>query len=129
MNSEVRSIQTSTFDSDYWLCRCEGFRVDSGDCRLGFVEGMRFLSRLDRPDELAVRAGPLGRRRLFIPVAEVMEIRPGEGLIVVSSAPRAAKDELVPRLESRLRAALGAAASALGHRLALARAWLTAANR
>ena len=34
------------------------------------MEGLRFLSGIDRPDLLDVRAGPLGRQRLLIPVEQ-----------------------------------------------------------
>ena len=128
MNSEVRSIETRGFDSDYWLCRCEGFRVDAGERRLGVVESVRFLSRLERPDTLVVRVGLL-RRRLIVPVAEVTKIIPGEARIVIASTPRAMRGKLVLGLHSRLGAALRAGAAALEHGLAVLRAWGTAANR
>src|SRR5215831_343675 len=82
---------------DHWLRRCEGFRVDSPHGRVGFVEELRYLSRLDRPDAIAVRAGLLGRLLLIVPVAEIEEIRPSEKRIVLQHSPRAT-------LRSRLRA-------------------------
>lgn len=48
-----------SWDHDYWLGRCEGFRVDAPSGRLGLVEAVRFGARLDRPDELLVRGGVL----------------------------------------------------------------------
>jgi hypothetical protein len=48
------------WDTDYWLCRCEGFAVEAPQGRLGIVEEVRFRSRLDRPDELLVRGGLFG---------------------------------------------------------------------
>jgi hypothetical protein len=42
---------------DYWLRRCEGFHVDSPDGRVGFVEEVRYASRLDRPDVIAGGGG------------------------------------------------------------------------
>jgi hypothetical protein len=54
MDADVRYPRARAFDSDYWLCRCEGFLVDSPAGRVGVVEGARFRSRLDRPDLLAV---------------------------------------------------------------------------
>jgi hypothetical protein len=41
-----------SWNHDYWLCRCEGFRVDAPTGSLGLVEAVRFGARLDRPDEL-----------------------------------------------------------------------------
>jgi len=52
-------------DHDYWLCRCEGFRVDAPTGRLGSVEAVRFGARLDRPNELLVRGGLLATARLL----------------------------------------------------------------
>jgi hypothetical protein len=80
-------------DLDYWLRRCEGFRVDSPQGRVGFVEEVRYASRCDRPDVIAVRAGRLGRLLLIIPVGEVAEIPPGEELVVLHRSPRPSATE------------------------------------
>lgn len=74
-------------DQYYWLGRCEGFRVDSPDGRIGFVEHVRFGSRPDRPEALAVRAGRLGRRVLIVSVSKVAEIVPSRERIVLSGSP------------------------------------------
>ena len=71
-----RLARHSGFDRDYWLCRCEGFRVDSAEGRIGFVRELRFDSRQEGPDLLAVRAGLFGTRLLLVPVEEVEEILP-----------------------------------------------------
>jgi hypothetical protein len=76
----------ANFDS--WLRRCEGFRVDSPQGRVGFVEEVRYGSRLDRPDVLAVRAGRIGRLLLIVPVAEIAEISLREERIVLHRSPR-----------------------------------------
>jgi hypothetical protein len=73
---------------DYWLRRCEGFRVDSPDGRVGFVEEVRYASRLDRPDVIAIRAGLLVRLLLIVPVGEIAEIFPGDERIVLHRSPR-----------------------------------------
>jgi hypothetical protein len=78
---------------DYWLRRCEGFRVDAPQGRVGFVEEVRYASRCDRPDVIAVRAGFLGRLLLIVPVGEVAEILPGKELVVLRSSPRLAATE------------------------------------
>jgi hypothetical protein len=75
------------FDRDYWLCRCEGFRVDCPTGRVGRVEEGRFGSRIDRPDLLVIQGGVLGRRRLLVPVADVEEVVPRQERIVVRTAP------------------------------------------
>jgi hypothetical protein len=80
-------------DLDYWLRRCEGFRVDSPQGRVGFVEEVRYATRCDRPDVIAVRAGLLGRLLLILPVGEVAEILPGEELVVLHSSPRPSATE------------------------------------
>jgi hypothetical protein len=83
---------------DYWLRRCEGFCVDSPQGRVGFVAEVRYASRLDRPDVIAVRAGLLGRLLLVVPVGEVAEILPSEGRIVLHRSPRPTAPE---RLQDR----------------------------
>jgi hypothetical protein len=69
------------------LTRCEGFRVDSPSGTVGVVEGIRFVSRIDRPDLLEVRAGRFGRTLLLIPIEEVEEISADEKRVVVGSTP------------------------------------------
>jgi hypothetical protein len=71
-------------DADYWLCRCEGFRVDSDRGRLGIVEEVRFASRVDRPDWLALRSGFFARNLRVVPVDAVAAIYPREGLILIT---------------------------------------------
>jgi hypothetical protein len=83
---------------DYWLRRCEGFCVDSPQGRVGFVAEVRYASRLDRPDVIAVRAGLLGRLLLVVPVGEVAEILPSEKRIVLHRSPLPAAPE---RLQDR----------------------------
>jgi hypothetical protein len=89
-------------DLDYWLRRCEGFRVDSPQGRVGFVEEVRYATRCDRPDLIAVRAGLLGRRLLILPVAEVAEILPGEELLVLHRSPRPTATERPQNLRERI---------------------------
>jgi hypothetical protein len=48
---------------------------------------VRFDSRVDRPDALAVRAGLFGRRLLLISVDDVAEIIPRETRIVLRAPP------------------------------------------
>jgi hypothetical protein len=95
VNSEVRLLRTPTFDLDYRLCRCEGFRVDSPGGRVGVVEEVHFHSRIDRPDALAVRTGFLGRP-LLIPVDDVAEVSFREERVVLVRAPQ--RNELGRRL-------------------------------
>jgi hypothetical protein len=73
---------------DYWLRRCEGFRVDAPQGRVGFVEEVRYASRYDRPDVIAVRVGLLGRLLVIVPVGEVAEILPREERIILHRSPR-----------------------------------------
>lgn len=78
------SAQRSSLGPDYWLSRCEGFRVRSADGRkLGLVEAVVFESRPDQPDWLLVRAGLLGRRLVPISTSTVAEIQPREQRIIV----------------------------------------------
>ena len=88
----------SGFDRDYWLCRCQGFRVDSPQGRIGFVRELRFASRQDRPDLLAVRAGLFGTRLLLVPVEEVEDILPKAKRIRLKASPTIAGSERRARL-------------------------------
>jgi hypothetical protein len=75
-------------ERDYWLCRCEGFAVESPTGRTGVVDGVRFLSRVDQPDLLEVRAGLFRRRLLLVPAEEVEGIFSSEKRLVLRSTPR-----------------------------------------
>jgi hypothetical protein len=87
------------------LSRCEGFQVYSPGGPVGFVEGLRFLSRIDRPDLLEVRGGRFGRQLLVIPVDEVEEVRVGDELVLLRSSPEPNED-LLAELVERVRGAL-----------------------
>jgi hypothetical protein len=89
-------------DVDYWLRRCDGFRVDSPEGRVGVVTEVRYASRCDRPDVIAVRAGLLGRRLLLVPVAEVAWILPGRDQVVLHRSPRPRATERPHDLRGRV---------------------------
>jgi hypothetical protein len=59
------------FDRDYWLSHCEGYRVDTDEGRLGFVEAVLRGENPPRDTHLAVRAGRLGRRIVLVPISSV----------------------------------------------------------
>ena len=101
MNSEVRLLRTPTFDLDYRLCRCEGFRVDSPGGRVGVVQEVHFRSRVDRPDVLAVRTGLLAPL-LLIPVEEVAEVSLGDERVVLLRAPQRNEKDLAGQLRNLL---------------------------
>lgn len=103
MERNARFPRAKTFDSDYWLCRCEGFLVDSPTGHLGVVEGLRFGSRVDRPDALAVRSRRVGGHRL-VAVSEVVEIDPTKRLIKLGTAPSGGRKSLARRLGARMAA-------------------------
>jgi len=92
-------------EPDYRLSRCEGFDVNSPTRRVGVVDGLRYLSRIDRPDVLEVRAGPFGRQLLLIPVEEVDQILVEAGRLILRSTPRLRHQyfhELLGRLRVRM---------------------------
>jgi hypothetical protein len=89
-------------DVDYWLRRCQGFRVDSPEGRVGFVEEVRYASRCDRPDVIAVRAGLLGRLLLVVPVGEVAWILPEKEQVVLHRSPRPTATERLDDLPGQL---------------------------
>jgi len=74
------------------LARCDGFEVLSPEGIVGYVEGLRFQSRIDEPDLLEVRGGRFGRELMLIPVEAIEEVRTEEERIVVRSVPRGSGD-------------------------------------
>jgi hypothetical protein len=97
----------------YSLSRCEGFRVDGPQGPIGWVEGLRFGSRIDRPDLLEVRAGRLGRRLLLVPIEVVDEVSVEDERVLVHGVKGETTDDLLADLVDRFRRALhlGQAAS------------------
>ena len=74
------------------LARCEGFEVASPEGIVGYVEGLRFHSRIDEPDLLEVRGGRFGRELVLVPVEAIEDVQAEEERIVVRSVPRAVGD-------------------------------------
>jgi hypothetical protein len=73
------------FDRAYWLSRCEGFLVeDAAGMRIGTVVELHYRSRLDQPDELAVRAGRFGQRVLIYRAEVVQTIMPEGARLVLA---------------------------------------------
>jgi len=74
------------FDRAYWLSRCKGFLVeDEEGMRIGKVYELHYRSRLDQPDELAVRAGPFGHRLLIYHTEAVQTILPNQARLVLAA--------------------------------------------
>jgi hypothetical protein len=88
------------------LARCEGFQVESRDGILGYVEGLRFVSRIDEPDLLEVRGGRFGRELVLIPVEAVEDVLVDEERLVVRALPAALEDDHPHELVKVLRRAL-----------------------
>jgi hypothetical protein len=80
---EARDPRDSSYGREYWLHRCEGFRVFSAGREVGTVQGLRFHGSLE-PELLEVRTGFLGRRRLLIPVEQIKEILPDRKRITLA---------------------------------------------
>lgn len=97
----------------YWLCRSEGFRVDSPAGKLGLVEAVMFRVRPDDPDALIVRAGVLGRRLVIVPIEDVADVLPRRQRILLRRVPDLSGADFLTELRARLRrlAAEGAAGS------------------
>ena len=90
----------SLAERSYSLARCEGFQVEGPTGPVGFVEGLRFVSRIDQPDLLAVRGGRFGRQLLLIPTDQVDEVRLDEESVVIRSAPNLSGDLLGDLVDS-----------------------------
>jgi hypothetical protein len=96
----------SSAERDYWLCRCHGFRVESGEHTVGTVEGVRYGSSATRPDVIEVRAGRFGRRSLLIAVEDVEDIVEEEGALLLR--PSAVEQvDLAHALLARIRGRFG----------------------
>ena len=81
-----------------------GFWVEAPTGKGASWRGFRFLSRIDRPDLLKVRAGPLGGQLRLIPVEQVEGVLFTEGRLLVHDTPRLHGDplhELLDRLRRR----------------------------
>jgi hypothetical protein len=63
-------------DHEYWIAHCEGYRVESHEGRLGFVDEIRENPEDPTTPLLAIRAGMLGRRILLVPADQVHVIAP-----------------------------------------------------
>jgi hypothetical protein len=88
------------------LARCEGFEVLSPEGVVGYVEGLRFLSRIDEPDLLEVRGGRFGRELLLVPVEAVDEVLVDQERVVVRSVGRGGDGEPTSELVRVFRRAL-----------------------
>jgi len=80
---EAHDPRDSSYGKDYWLHRCEGFRVELPDREVGTVKGLRFRDSIE-PELLEVRTGLFGRRLLLIPVERVEQILPKQRRIILS---------------------------------------------
>jgi hypothetical protein len=74
VRAQPAGVAPPCFDRDYWLAHCDGFRVETADGGLGFVDHVE----VDEEDGvvLAVRAGLLGRRVLLVAAGEIDFIVP-----------------------------------------------------
>lgn len=73
--SEQAKTGDASFDRDYWLAHCEGYKVASPIRGLGVVEEV-IPPADDRPGLLAVRGGLLGRRLMLVPTSDVAVVVP-----------------------------------------------------
>jgi hypothetical protein len=106
--SSLQELLGSRF---YWLCRCEGFRVESPEGRFGLVEAVMFRVRPDEPDALIVRAGVLGRKLVIVPIEDVADIVPRRERVMLKRVPDFSGADFLTDVRTRLRrlAAEGAA--------------------
>ena len=98
----------------YWLCRCEGFRVESPEGRFGLVEAVMFRVRPDEPDALIVRSGVLGRRLVIVPIEDVEDVVPRRQRVELRRAPDLSGADFLTELRTRLRRLAAESAAAQG---------------
>ena len=107
MSDHLEFPRPIVFDDDYWLCRCEGFRVYTSGRRVGVITELRFRSRLDRPDELVVRGGLLGNRVVVVAVDEVADVLPRQERIMLRAAEDRREHARLARIRGYLEGTLG----------------------
>lgn len=83
-----KPIEQSCWTANYLLAHCEGYRVESNEDMLGYVEGV--VRAPDGIEPLALRVRRVsGERGIFtVGLESVLELHPNSELIVVR-APRA----------------------------------------
>jgi hypothetical protein len=106
MSRHLEFPRPVAFDEDYWLCRCEGFRVETPERRLGIVAEVHYGARLDRPDELVVYGGLFGNRVLVVKARDVAEVVPRHQRILVRAEAAPVPHEPLTRLRAYLHATL-----------------------
>ena len=74
-------------ERNYRLSSCVGFAAFDSGGRIGVVADLHYGSRSDRPDFLVIRRGLLRRRRISIPVDQVVQIDMAGRKVVVQGAP------------------------------------------
>jgi hypothetical protein len=86
-------------NEDFTLGHCHGFDVVEGGVAVGIVSDVRYGSRLDRPDEVEITTGRLRRRRVWIPVEEVVEVSFEDESVVLSRRVAASPARLLRLLQ------------------------------
>ena len=78
----------STFAVDYWLERCEGFRVDAPEGRVGFVEAVLVSAETGRAGTLLVRGWIPSDPLVAVAVDEIDDVALDEERIVLRGRTR-----------------------------------------
>ena len=71
------------WSSDYWLRHCEGYRVESLDGHVGYVEEVLWAPDETEPIALKVRVGSDHCSFFVLPIEEIREICPRAERIVL----------------------------------------------
>jgi hypothetical protein len=86
-SARAPAVASLPAEAEYWLARCEGFRVEDAAGTVGMVEYVVVDPLFDRPSLVVVRQDGLKRHRTMdVPVDGVLEIRPAERRLVLGSA-------------------------------------------
>ena len=99
MTHVAPEAERSSFDEQYWLGHCEGFRVTGSDGFAGVVQEVRFGPDRQRPEELVVCSGRLRLRSVLVPADEVALVVPRQMRLRLRHAP--AVSEVPERSRSR----------------------------
>jgi hypothetical protein len=101
--TEIGALAEALGPRFYWLCRSEGFRVDSPEGRFGLIEAVMFRTRPDHPDALIVRVGVLGRRLAIVPIEDVKDVIPRRQRVLLKRVPELGGADFLTELRARLR--------------------------
>lgn len=95
MSTVKADLEHSCWTADYLLAHCEGFRVESSEGTLGYVEEIVWARDRSEPLALRVRSGFGEQGLVTLVIEDVLGLHPkGERIVVRAQTGRAAPLEM-----------------------------------